>query len=153
MESPLQSIIPTLPTEPGVYLMKDASGKIFYIGKAKNLRNRVRNYYSGSDTRGFVFLLDRILHDIEVILTHSDKEAIILENDLIKKYRPRFNIKLVDDKNFLCLRLNTSHRFPRLEVRRKFGKDKALYFGPYHSATAIRKTLRILNIYKPQTHL
>ncbi len=125
--------------------MKDAKGDVFYIGKAKNLRNRIRSYESGSDTRAFVFLLDKILDDIEVILTHSDKEAIILENDLIKKYRPRYNIKLVDDKNFLCLRLDTTHDFPRLEVRRQFGKDKALYFGPYHSATALRQTLRIVN--------
>ena len=125
--------------------MKNARGQVFYIGKARNLKSRLRSYGSGSDTRGFVQLLDRMLESIEVILTHTEKEALIAENDLIKKYQPRFNIKLTDDKNFLCLRLNTAHPFPRLEVRRNFGRDKAAYFGPYHSASAIRKTLKIIN--------
>jgi len=125
--------------------MKDSKGKIFYIGKAKNLRARLRSYNSGADTRGFVRLLDRLLGSVEVILTHSEKEALIAENDLIKKHQPRFNIKLTDDKNFLVLRLSTTHPFPRLEVQRRFRKDKAIYFGPFHSASAIRKTLRVVN--------
>jgi excinuclease ABC subunit C len=141
----IEDIIANLPITPGVYLMKNIKGEVFYIGKAKNLRARLRSYSSGSDTRAFVHLLDRLLDDIEVILTHTDKEALIAENDLIKKYQPRFNIKLTDDKNFLCLRIDPRHAFPRLEIRRRFGKDKARYFGPYHSATAIRKTLRIVN--------
>jgi len=141
----IEDIIANLPITPGVYLMKNIKGEVFYIGKAKNLRARLRSYSSGSDTRAFVHLLDRLLDDIEVILTHTDKEALIAENDLIKKYQPRFNIKLTDDKNFLCLRIDSRHAFPRLEIRRRFGKDKARYFGPYHSATAIRKTLRIVN--------
>ena len=145
MKPHIEDIITTLPTTPGVYLMKNIKGEVFYIGKAKNLRARLRSYSSGSDTRAFVHLLDRLLADIEVILTHTDKEALIAENDLIKKYQPRFNIKLTDDKNFLCLRIDPRHSFPRLEIRRRFGKDKARYFGPYHSATAIRKTLRIVN--------
>ncbi|MEE8409999.1 MAG: excinuclease ABC subunit UvrC [Myxococcota bacterium] len=135
----------TLPTAPGVYLMKDDRGEIFYIGKAKSLRHRVRSYFSGSDDRAFVALLDELLADIEVVLTDNDKEAIILENDLIKKHRPRFNVKLVDDKNFLCLRLDVRQTYPRLRVVRRFAKDGARYFGPYHSAGSIRETLRLLN--------
>ncbi|SVD63260.1 uncharacterized protein METZ01_LOCUS416114, partial [marine metagenome] len=141
----IQKKLLTLPQGPGVYLMKGRGGKVFYIGKAKNLRNRLRSYFSGSDTRAFVAHLDRILYDIEGILTNSDKEAVIVENDLIKKHQPRFNVKLTDDKRFLCLKLDTTQTYPRIEIRRRFGKDKAHYFGPYHSATAIRQTVSIIN--------
>ena len=134
-----------MPTAPGVYLMREESGEIFYIGKAKNLRSRIRSYLRGQDSRAFVALLDHLLDDIEVILTESEKEAMLLENELIKKYQPRFNVKLTDDKRYLCLRLSKSHTYPRLELVRRFGKDKAHYFGPFHSASAIRETLRIVN--------
>lgn len=145
---PLMEKIATLPTSPGVYLMKDQRGEVLYVGKAKSLRERVRSYFSGSDTRAFVSGLAEWLTDIEVILTHTDKEALLVENDFIKRYRPRFNIKLIDDKNFLCLRLNTQQAYPRLEVTRKLTQDKGKgvkIFGPYHSATAIRHTLRLIN--------
>ncbi|HET6343915.1 MAG TPA: excinuclease ABC subunit UvrC, partial [Myxococcota bacterium] len=135
----------TLPDTPGVYIMKNAKGEVFYIGKAKSLRDRVRSYFSGSDTRAFVALLDPLLADLEVVLTHSEKEAIILENELIKAHQPRFNVKLTDDKRFLCLRLDTRQTYPRLEVTRRFAKDGAHYFGPYHSASAIREALRLIN--------
>lgn len=137
----------TLPDSPGVYLMKDRQGKIFYIGKAKRLKDRIRSYFSGTDTRAFVFMLDSLLDDIEVILTDSEKEALILENELIKKHQPRFNVKLIDDKRFLCLRIDLKQKYPRLEVQRGLGKDGARYFGPYHSAVSIRETLRIINRY------
>ncbi len=127
--------------------MKNAKGKVFYIGKAKNLRSRLRSYFSGSDTRAFVLLLDRLLADIEVILTATEQEALIVENDLIKEHRPRHNIKLVDDKRYLCLRLDTRKDYPRVEIRRSFKRDGARYFGPYSSATSIRQTLNILNRY------
>jgi excinuclease ABC subunit C len=135
----------SLPDSPGVYLMKNADGKVIYVGKAKSLRDRVRSYFSGSDTRAFVARLDTLLHDLEVVLTHSDKEAFLLENELIKQHSPRFNIKLTDDKRFLCLRLDTRKSSPRLEVVRRFGADGARYFGPYHSASSLRETLRIVN--------
>jgi len=143
----LKQKVTTIPTEPGVYLMKDSKGKIFYVGKAKNLRKRLKSYLSGSDTRHFVALLDKLLADIEVVITNSEKEALIIENELIKQHRPKHNIRLVDDKRYLCLRLDTKHRYPRIEIRRKFGRDKAQYFGPYSSATAIRKTLNVINRY------
>jgi excinuclease ABC subunit C len=147
MKPHIAELLRTLPDSPGVYLMKNKQAEIIYIGKAKSLRDRVRGYFSGSDTRAFVALLDRLLADLEVILTHSDKEALLLENELIKAHTPRFNIKLTDDKRFLCLRLDTRQAYPRLEVTRRFGKDKALYFGPYHSASKLRETLSLVNRY------
>src|SRR5690349_20101745 len=135
----------TLPDTPGVYIMKNAKGEVFYIGKAKSLRDRVRSYFSGADTRAFVALLDGLLADLEVVLTHSEKEAFLLENELIKAHQPRFNVKLTDDKRFLCLRLDTRQPYPRLEVVRRFAQDGARYFGPYHSASAIREALRLIN--------
>lgn len=136
-----------LPNQPGVYVMKDHGGRVIYVGKAVNLRNRVRSYFAraSSDTRAFVALLERVLGDIETVLVTSEKEALLLENELIKKHRPRFNVQLRDDKNFLCLRLDTSHVYPRLETVRRPRRDGARYFGPYASASSIRETLRVVN--------
>ena len=145
MKATIAEQVAQLPHGPGVYLMKDARGTIFYIGKAKSLRERVRGYFSGSDTRAFVALLDPLLADLEVVLTDSEKEAFLLENELIKAHHPRFNVKLTDDKRFLCLRLDVRQPYPRLEVTRRLAKDGARYFGPYHSAAAIRETLRLVN--------
>jgi excinuclease ABC subunit C len=137
----------TLPPAPGVYLMKDRAGRIIYVGKAVNLRSRVRSYFSraSSDTRAFVALLDRLLGDLETIVVGSEKEALLLENELIKQHRPRFNVRLRDDKDFLCLRLDLAHRYPRLETVRRPKRDGARYFGPYASANSIRETLRVVN--------
>lgn len=147
MRTEIASKIEKLPTTPGVYLMKDASGQVFYIGKAKSLRDRVRSYFSGSDERAFVVLLDELLFDIDVVLTDTATEALILENDLVKRHRPRFNVKLTDDKSFLNLRLDTRAPYPRLDVVRRIKQDGARYFGPYTSAQAIRETLRTINRY------
>ena len=132
----------SLPKGPGVYLFKDAKEAVFYVGKAKQLRDRVAAYLRGSDTRAFVAHLEHCLADIDVVLTHSEKEALLLESELIKAHRPRFNVKLTDDKRFLCLRLDVRQPFPRLQVVRRFAKDGARYFGPYHSASSIREALR-----------
>ena len=137
--------IAALPHTPGVYIMKDAKGVIFYIGKAKSLRDRVRSYFSGSDTRAFVSLLDRMLAELDVVVTTNEKEAMLVENELIKEHTPRFNVALKDDKRFLCIRLDTRERYPRLQVVRRFGKDGARYFGPYHSAHALREVVRLVN--------
>jgi excinuclease ABC subunit C len=136
-----------LPNQPGVYLMKDKAGRIIYVGKAVNLRNRVRSYFSAgsSDTRPFVSLLGRVLGSLETVVVSTEKEALLLENELIKKHRPRFNVQLRDDKNFLCLRLDTRHVYPRLETVRRPKRDGARYFGPYASASSIRETLRVIN--------
>src|SRR4051812_39697680 len=129
--------------------MKDKSGEVIYVGKAVNLRQRVRSYFNpgSGDARAFIPLLDRMLGDIETVVVSNEKEALLLENELIKKHQPRFNVLLKDDKNFICLRLDTSHPYPRLEVVRRFKRDGALYFGPYSSAHSIRETLRIINRY------
>jgi excinuclease ABC subunit C len=148
MIAQLQEKLDTLPTEPGVYLMKDRRGQIVYVGKAINLRNRVRSYFTRTgDTRVFVSMLDSLLGDIETVLVHNEKEALLLENELIKKHKPRFNVLLKDDKQFISLRLDKKQDFPRLEVVRKYERDGARYFGPYSSAGAIRETLRIINRY------
>ncbi|GMV42417.1 MAG: UvrABC system protein C [Myxococcales bacterium] len=142
----LEERLRTLPRAPGVYLMKDRAGTIIYVGKAKSLANRIRSYFGAtSDTRFFVGLLDRVLGDIEIVITANEKEALLLENELIKKHKPRFNVELKDDKNFLSIRIDRRTPYPRLEVVRRRKSDGAWYFGPYHSASAIRKTLRIIN--------
>ena len=141
----IAELLEKLPTEPGVYLMKDKRGRVIYVGKAKSLKNRVRSYFHRSgDNRPFVKLLDRILADIETVITGSEKEALLLENNLIKQHKPRFNVRLIDDKNYLVLRLDDKARYPRLEVTRKIREDGARYFGPYHSARACRQTLEVI---------
>ncbi len=140
-----QTDIDRIPTDPGCYLMRAADGEVIYVGKAANLRARVRQYFGAtSDTRFFVGLLDRFLDDIEVILTSNEKEALILENELIKRHQPRFNVELKDDKNFLHLRIDDRVDWPRIDVVRRPKKDGAKYFGPYHSASRIRETLKLV---------
>lgn len=137
-----------LPSHPGCYLFKDREGAIVYIGKAKNLRARVRSYFQegSSDQRYFVPLLRRVLGDLETVVVGSEKEAAILENALIKEHQPRFNVKLRDGKEFLSLRLDAAAEFPRLEVvRRPAPDDRARTFGPYPSATSARRTLHLIN--------
>jgi excinuclease ABC subunit C len=138
----------TVSTEPGVYIMKAAGDVIVYVGKAKNLRARLKQYFRpGDDTRFFVAagLLSRVLVEIETLLVANEKEALLLENHLIKKHQPRFNIKLRDDKQYLVLRVDPQADYPRVEVVRNIKDDDARYFGPYHSATSCRSTLRTLN--------
>ncbi len=148
-------VLDRIPTEPGVYLFKDARGAVIYVGKAKNLRTRVRQYFrDGGDERFFVAagFLGKAVEAVETIVVTSSKEALLLENHLIKKHQPRFNVKLRDDKQYLVLRLvdpkagsQKRDEFPRVEVVRNIRDDGANYFGPYHSATSARETLRILN--------
>lgn len=121
---------------------------MIYVGKAKSLYTRVRSYFKRSgDTRAFVALLSRLLGDVETVVTTNEKEALLLENNLIKQHKPRFNVLLRDDKNFLVLRLDLRQAYPRLEVTRRIKDDGARYFGPYHSASACRETLRLVNRY------
>jgi excinuclease ABC subunit C len=149
MDTALRQKLDHLPAEPGCYLMKDRRGEVVYVGKASSLRARVRSYFDRGrgDERAFVALLEDLLGDLDVIVTRSEKEAVLLENELIKKHRPRFNVRLRDDKDFIVLRLDERHAYPRLEVRRarQPRDDGARYFGPYSSASSIRETLRIVN--------
>src|SRR5437660_7774363 len=143
----LQRKLESLPAQPGCYLMKDREGAVVYVGKASSLRARVGQYFQerSGDTRAFIPFLEDLLGDIEVMITPSEKDALLLENELIKRYRPRFNVRLRDDKNFISLRLSRTHPYPRLEVVRRVRQDGARYFGPYASASAIRETLGIVN--------
>jgi excinuclease ABC subunit C len=144
----LEEKLERLPPAPGVYLMKDARGEVIYVGKAVNLRSRVRSYFGrSSDTRAFIPFLESVLVDVDTVVVSNEKEALLLENELIKRHQPRFNVLLKDDKNFICLRLDPGGQWPRLEVVRRFKRDGAMYFGPYASASSIRETLRIINRY------
>jgi excinuclease ABC subunit C len=138
-----------LPASPGVYVFHGADENVLYVGKARSLRNRVRSYFQpgSSDLRAFVGRLERELTDIETFVTYTDKEAALLENQLIKSHQPKYNVKLRDDKEYLSLRLDAKKPWPRLEVVRRPKPDRAQYFGPYHSATAARQTLRLVNRY------
>lgn len=145
VEERLRSQIARLPLDPGVYLFKDAKGQIIYVGKAKELRTRVRNYFrEGADGRYHIQFLVKRMHDLDFIVTETEQEALILENNLIKKHRPRYNIFLRDDKTYVHVRLNVEHPYPRLTIVRNPRKDKARYFGPYASAGSVRATLRTL---------
>ena len=146
-EAQLLELVERLPDLPGVYVMRDRKGTIVYVGKARRLRARVRQYFNGTDSRQFVPFLAGLLGDIETMVTSNDKEALLLENNLIKKHKPRFNVKLRDDKQFLVLRLDPKARWPRLELVRRMRQDGAHYFGPYHSANSARHTLRVVNRY------
>lgn len=131
------------PTAPGVYLMRDGAGKVLYVGKAKNLRQRLRSYLAAErDSRPQIrFLLERAV-SVETIVTDTEKEALLLENTLIKEQRPRYNIDLRDDKTFISLRLDLREEFPAFEIVRRVRADGARYFGPFTSATAVRDTLK-----------
>ena len=132
------------PTLPGCYLMRDTEGRILYIGKAKNLRARIRNYINETDSRYSVkFLMRRVAH-IDYLTVATEKEALLLENTLIKEHKPRYNVRLRDDKTFISIRLDPAENFPRLTVLRRRRNDGARYFGPYHDARAARKTIRQL---------
>ena len=146
----LEALLSRLPTKPGVYLMKGAAGRVIYVGKAKSLRTRVRSYFRASgDDRPFVSWLDSLLHDIEVVVTPSEKDALILERELIGRHKPRFNINLRDDKNFLSIRIVGGHPFPRLMVGRRrplaeLDSDSGRWFGPYTSAASARRTVKVI---------
>jgi excinuclease ABC subunit C len=136
----------SLPRAPGVYLMKDAKGHILYIGKARDLKKRVASYFRDRGPRDLkTSLLVGKIADFDTILTNTEKEALILESNLIKRHRPRYNVILRDDKRYPCLRLNIKSPYPNLTIARKIEKDGALYFGPFPSAGAVRKTLKLIH--------
>jgi excinuclease ABC subunit C len=141
----LQSKLDHLPDHPGVYLFKDQSGELLYVGKAASLADRVRSYFQrGADHSPKTALLVGQIADLETIVTRSELEALILESNLIKRHRPRFNVVLRDDKQYPYLRLPIKDRFPRLSIVRRVQKDGALYYGPYTPAGALRETLKVI---------
>ncbi len=134
------------PVQSGVYLMKSAAEKIIYIGKAKNLRNRVRSYFTDSkDHSTKTRYLVQNISDVDYIITKTEVEAFLLEASLIKKHRPKYNIRLRDDKTYPYIKLSWSDNYPRLYVCRKVKRDGSLYFGPYTSGFAVYGTIRFLN--------
>ncbi len=137
----LDERVDALPQEPGVYLLKSARGRVLYVGKAQNLRSRVRSYFSGGDGRMQVPNLVARVADVGVLVTANVKDALLLENELIKQHKPPFNVRLRDDKQYLALRLDRREEWPRLTQVRRFAKDGADYFGPYTSSTGLRSSL------------
>ncbi len=145
--------IETFPTSPGVYIMRNTEGRVLYVGKAKNLRTRIRAYFGPSrDSRYQIKFLMAKVATIDYLVTDTEKEALILENTLIKKHRPRYNINLRDDKTYFSLRMDPSEKFPRLSIIRKVTRDGARYFGPYASASAARDVLKQLYRLFPLRH-
>lgn len=140
----IEQQLATLPTKPGVYLMHNLKGQVIYVGKAINLANRVRSYFHASaqenaKTRRLV----AEIASLEWIITDSEVEALILEANLIKKYRPRFNVRLKDDKRYPYLKI-TAEDFPKVLITRRMEQDGGRYFGPYTSTGALRETLDLL---------
>lgn len=144
--------IRTAPAACGVYIMKDSAGKVIYVGKAKSLRKRIASYFNDKEGRYQVRFLLKKLCDIEYILTSNESEALLLENNLIKKYSPRYNIQLKDDKNYLCIMIDMKKKFPRIELVRRIQRPEALYFGPYPSARTIREVINTLLKIFPLRH-
>lgn len=145
-ETAIEKKMMRFPPNPGVYLMKNKAGDIIYVGKAKSLRNRVRSYFGKTENSRYLirFLLSQV-EDIGYIITDTEKEALILENSLIEKHKPRYNVNLKDDKTYFSLRLSIKDNFPRLSLVRKVRKDGARYFGPYSSGNAVKDTLRMIS--------
>ena len=142
----LQNKLDSLPSRPGVYLMKDSKDNILYVGKGKDLRKRVLSYFREKNHHSpKTRVLVAKISDLEFITTASEKEALILESNLIKRHRPRYNVILRDDKRYLVLRLDPKEEYPRLALVRRIRKDGAFYFGPYASAHAVRQTLKVLH--------
>jgi len=141
----LKGILSTLPGKPGCYLMKNADGKVIYVGKAINLRNRVRSYFhndAGHDHKTLRLVKD--ITDLEWIVVSSELEALILEMNLIKRHRPYYNIRMKDDRRYPYIKIHWAEDFPHVTVTRMMVEDGSRYFGPYTSAWAVHQTLDVL---------
>lgn len=141
----LEDKLKNIPEQPGVYLMKDKKGQIIYVGKAVNLKNRVRSYFASQhiDSPKTRMLVSHI-RDLDYILTDTEIEALILESNLIKKYKPKYNIRLTDDKYWPFIKVTLNEEYPRVEITRTVKKDGAKYFGPYTNSGAVHEALRLL---------
>lgn len=142
-----EAVLATIPDNPGCYIMKDRNDTVIYVGKAKNLHRRVSQYFSGHDDRAFVSMLSDVLEKIDVIITQTEREALILEAGLIKRHRPRFNVLLKDDKDMPQLRIDPNEKWPRFEIVRRRKNDGAHYYGPYPSGQECRRSLAVINRY------
>ncbi len=144
MNDAIKSKLQNLPTDPGVYQFKDKKGKVIYIGKAKNLRNRVRTYFQNSIDSPKTAIMVNKVEDFELIVTDSEVEALVLESNLVKDKKPRYNINLKDDKSFPYIRV-TNEPFPQIFPTRNIFKDGSRYFGPYTDVKSMRTSLRLIN--------
>ncbi len=141
----IQTILKNLPQKPGVYLMKDAGGAVIYVGKAKRLRSRVRSYFNASaESSEKTLRLRQHIADIEYIVEQNEVKALILEETLIKRYKPQFNISLKDDKRYPYIKINVQEPFPKVETTRRVVRDGSRYFGPYVAMWAVQDTLQTL---------
>ncbi len=143
----MQEKVESFPRKTGVYLFKGADGEVLYVGKAVRLRDRVRSYLNGKDDRPQVKFLMKRAMDVDFIVTDTEREALLLENTLIKKHRPRYNIELRDDKSYISIRMGMDHPSPGISLTRRIKKDGALYFGPYDSAQAAREAVEQITRY------
>lgn len=142
----IQEKLARVSNEPGVYLMKDTAGAVIYIGKARDLKKRLASYFKNSGQLDIkVNILVNKIKDFETVITRTEKEALILESNLIKRHKPRYNVVLKDDKRYPSLRIDLNEQYPNFSIVRKIGRDDALYFGPFASAHAVRETLRTIN--------
>ena len=143
-----------LPDKPGVYLMKNTLGEIIYVGKAKVLKNRVRQYFQNSKNHSEkVKAMVKNISEFEYIVTDSEMEALILECNLIKKYSPKYNISLKDDKFYPFIKITTNEDFPKVFVTRNYAKDGNKYFGPYPNAGAVHETINLIRKIFPTKNL
>lgn len=141
----LKDKIKNFPRSPGVYLFKDANGKVLYVGKAKDLKKRIKNYFAkGRDNRPSVEFLIKRTRDIDFVVTDTEKEALFLENTLIKEHKPRYNIELKDDKSYISIRIGTDKEYPSIMLTRKVRKDGATYFGPYNSSLGAKEAIDLI---------
>jgi excinuclease ABC subunit C len=146
VKKPLEPRLKALPTKPGVYIFKDAAGQVLYVGKAKSLRPRVRSYFQASpDARSAIQQLPERVADIEVVVTGNEVEALHLEQNLVKRHRPPFNVRLRDDKSFPYIAVTVEDEFPRVMFTRERHRRGVVYFGPYANAKKVRGTLDVLN--------
>ena len=144
--SKLEDKLKSLPAKPGVYLFRDAGGDVLYIGKAKSLRPRVRSYFqAAADTRSTMTQLPGRVADVEVIVTDTEVEALHLEQNLVKRHRPPFNVRLRDDKSFPYIAVTVEDEYPRVMFTRERHRRGVVYFGPYANAKKVRETLDVLN--------
>ena len=144
MKDQLESKIKLLPKSPGVYVMQDSEGTVIYVGKAKNLKNRVTQYFRNGLKTEKVSAMVRNVADFYYIITHTERDALSMENNLIKKYKPKYNILLKDDKSYPYIRVDLKEEFPRFTVVRRIKKDGARYFGPYMLSFSVNDVLDIV---------
>jgi excinuclease ABC subunit C len=142
----VQEELKKLPNQPGVYIMRDSNDTIMYVGKAVNLHNRVRSYFRKIVGRGpQIDMMVKQIARFEYIVTDSELEALVLENNLIKENSPRYNTMLKDDKTYPYIKVTVNEDFPRILFSRLMKKDKAKYFGPFTSAAAVKDTIELIN--------